>query len=112
MLLRDLFRGWQISVRSTGADWWVQLLDDDDTPVIAQTCPTAAATLRLTTAWIEIMDDDTPVTGDLDAARRQVSSRLNDAVARMDALGGPPAPPPAPDDDGLRAWFTRQMDGP
>jgi hypothetical protein len=109
MQLRDLFRGWQVSIRQTGQDWWVRLLDDEDTPIVAQSCPSIDVTGRLVVAWMRILDDEVEI-DNADAARRQVTARLSDAVAQMYLGRALPPPPPDADDESLRAWFTRQME--
>jgi hypothetical protein len=111
MQVRDLFQGWQVSIRQTGQDWWVRLLDDEDTPVIAQTCPSIDVTGRLVAAWMRILDDTAELDGDEEGARRQVTARLSDAVAQMHLTRALPPPPPESDEESLRAWFTRQMEG-
>jgi hypothetical protein len=99
--IRDVFRGWQVSLRLTGNEWWVSLLDNEGTPVMGQSCVTAEAAVALCVSWMALISDCREVVGDCEDAMLLVRTLLQSAVSEME-IGPDDAEPD------LEDWFRRQ----
>jgi hypothetical protein len=104
--VRDVFRGWEISVRLTGKEWWVSMRDDEGTPVLALCCGDATAALAVAGAWMAVVGDDRELRTSQEEARAEVSALLREAVARMQ-VGEQLHHDERTD---VEAWFRRQWE--